>query len=44
MYALYSNPEAEKFPDYIEWENNIPAKEVPSIVYRTGKSKMGNKE
>lgn len=31
MYALYSNPEAEKFPDYIEWENNIPAKR--SAIY-----------
>ena len=37
MYALYSNPEAEKFPDYIEWENNIPAKRSAIYCYRTGK-------
>ena len=37
MYALYSNPEAEKFPDYIEWENNIPAKRSAIYCLQNGK-------
>ena len=37
MYALYSNPETEKFPDYIEWENNIPAKRSAIYCLQNGK-------
>ena len=32
-----SNPETEKFPDYIEWENNIPAKRSAIYCLQNGK-------
>ena len=37
MYALYSDPKARTLPNYIEWENNIPAKGSAVYCLQNGK-------